>query len=72
MPSIKQSLCLGLYCKKDMNLDDFICRVKQMGFAAVEIWQVHRVAPGVEARSRPGPARVTVTREPTTFPAGER
>jgi hydroxypyruvate isomerase len=39
MTRINQSFCLGLYHNKDTALDEVIGRAKDIGFAAVEIWQ---------------------------------
>ncbi|GAF90591.1 unnamed protein product, partial [marine sediment metagenome] len=39
MGNIKQSFCLGLFLKEGMALDELIRRAKEIGCAAVEIWQ---------------------------------
>ena len=39
MGRINQAYCLGCFLKKDVDLDELIRRSKQIGFAAVEIWQ---------------------------------
>jgi hydroxypyruvate isomerase len=36
---INQSYCLPLYLKGGIGLDELVGRTKEMGFAAVEIWQ---------------------------------
>ena len=39
MGRINQSYCLPLYLKGGIGLDDLVRRTREMGFAAVEIWQ---------------------------------
>lgn len=39
MGRINQSYCLGLYLKEGTTLDELVRRSKEIGYAAVEIWQ---------------------------------
>ena len=42
MGRINQSYCLGLFQKDGITLDELIRRSKEVGYAAVEIWQRDR------------------------------